>query len=461
LMGDFHALNQSQKGHLRVLRLLPKTQKKVLFVEFLKRQDQKFLDLYLKEELSEQEFLDKVQWEQSWGFPWKSYKPLLVWAKKHRVPVVAIDRALKFHGDQSLALRDQFAAQVIFETLVANPDHLGIVIIGDYHISKNHLPKRLLEKFGNLKIVRIFQNSETIFLKLLELGKEFEIDVVRFNRWDYCLVSVAPWVKWHALLLHYEETIEGDHEIVYKVSEEVHRFYGMLKHDLNTFDLDDDFHVTTITDNKFFNQLDSLLNASERSGIRELIEIGGGFYIPQLKTAFVSKLSLNHVAEVASTIWHFKITKTGWESFMSEDYFYELVWIFVVQYFGSKLINPKRKMATILDLKKDLRDQKSGSDYYPWVIKIKQEEELWISGIKKRLSLYRKIPGKKRVRVAREIGFMTGEKLYFLYRKRWLSSQDLMMYLQAPISTWKETYLQVIRKLDERPDPYPSKYQRV
>ena len=84
LLSDFHALQQSQKTQLRILKGLAPRKKRVLALECVEARHQKKIDAFLSGKLSEFEFLKAVTWQDSWGFPWEFYKPLFIWAKSLR-----------------------------------------------------------------------------------------------------------------------------------------------------------------------------------------------------------------------------------------------------------------------------------------------------------------------------------------------------------------------------------------
>lgn len=69
LGGDFHAFSQAQRSHLRLLRDLPKSRSVILGVECIESCDQDVVDSFLEGELTEEEFLDQVNWAEHWGSP--------------------------------------------------------------------------------------------------------------------------------------------------------------------------------------------------------------------------------------------------------------------------------------------------------------------------------------------------------------------------------------------------------
>lgn len=466
LMGDFHALYQSQKGHLRVLRLLPRRRPKILFVEFIAAKNQAILDAYLRQEITDAQFLKAVKWKESWGFSWRSYKPILVWARKRKVQVIALDKALKVHGDQSLQERDSFASELILKHMDKCPNYLGIVIVGDYHISRNHLPKQIEARQGrSSQILRIFQNSENIYFELANQGREYEVDVIQFAERDFCLISVAPWVKWHSLLMHLESQIYGDSELLHQIQEEVLRFYRVLKSDLNTLALDEDFEVASLNDPVARGKMEKFLDESEIGYADLYIKLGLSFYIPKLKMVFVSKISLNYAAEAAMAVWHAKVTQNDSFFYDESQSFYKLVWSFLIIYYGSKLLNPKRKTDTLYDIRLHLKNSKSESRVFRQIVKLKALEWLWLNGSKshtKSACLFKtSLPKQNQVQIARALGAMAGEKLYYIYRRRLLKNDQVLDYLQASSDQWPDCYFRLIAEMERFPDPFFSKRLKI
>ena len=66
----------------------------VVFMEMFQANSQKTLDSYLGSEMSEDEFLKKVDWNHTWGFDYKFYKPIIDFAKEKKLKIIAMDAPL-------------------------------------------------------------------------------------------------------------------------------------------------------------------------------------------------------------------------------------------------------------------------------------------------------------------------------------------------------------------------------
>ncbi|MGZ5279586.1 MAG: ChaN family lipoprotein, partial [Pseudobdellovibrionaceae bacterium] len=118
-LGDFHALQQSQKAHLRILKALPQVQipNVLLGIECIEARHQAYLDRYLQGKMSDRDFLKAVEWKRSWGFPWEHYKPLFRWAIKNKVRIFALNLKTEKRSIGSLRVRDEFSGRKIAEIL--------------------------------------------------------------------------------------------------------------------------------------------------------------------------------------------------------------------------------------------------------------------------------------------------------------------------------------------------------
>ncbi|MFN8943536.1 MAG: ChaN family lipoprotein, partial [Pseudobdellovibrionaceae bacterium] len=156
LLADFHALQQSQKAHLRILRKCnPKNV--VLVLECFYASHQKYVDRFMSGEMAERDFLKAVEWKKSWGFAWQHYKPLLKWAMAHRIPVYGANLKTTNDDPKALYKRDVFAAQVIAEVINKHQDQSVFVQFGDLHLAKTKLPTEIRKRTSSrLKMIRVF-----------------------------------------------------------------------------------------------------------------------------------------------------------------------------------------------------------------------------------------------------------------------------------------------------------------
>ncbi|MBC7370109.1 MAG: ChaN family lipoprotein, partial [Bdellovibrionaceae bacterium] len=193
LMGDFHALQQSQKTHLRVLKNFDTEKNLILCLECFEAEDQLKIDKFMAGKTSEREFLKSIEWSKKWGFPWDHFRPLVRWAQENKVPVYGLNRSARKRTAASLRSRDLFAAQKLQSILKLHPDAILFAIYGDLHLAQGHIPDAIVKLMGpafKKKIFRLFQNSEKIYFQLLEKELESTVDVVELGKDSFCLLNV-------------------------------------------------------------------------------------------------------------------------------------------------------------------------------------------------------------------------------------------------------------------------------
>lgn len=91
-VGETHV---NQADHLLQYRVLEATYKRhadiAIGMEMFNRSVQEVLDAYVAGELSEQEFLKKSHYFKHWGYEYGFYRDILQFARKHKLPVVALN----------------------------------------------------------------------------------------------------------------------------------------------------------------------------------------------------------------------------------------------------------------------------------------------------------------------------------------------------------------------------------
>ena len=233
LFGDFHTFKQTQRALLRLLRdilaVTPRP-KIVLALELLKSRYQRQLESFMSGEISEEEFLQEVNYSREWGFPWHHYKPLIELARDHMIPVVCVNS--DHPGPRSLEMRDGTCARLLANASEEYPDHIVFCLIGEYHLADNHLPATLWNELARrdsdaaTPLMRILCNVDRYYFDLDGSGKPLgSTEVLRLKRDFYCILNSPPWMKWQSFAL-WEEMRTG--------------FPGSIEHADSGADADDD-----------------------------------------------------------------------------------------------------------------------------------------------------------------------------------------------------------------------------
>ncbi len=473
LLADFHALHQSQKAHLRILKEFPKDRKLILLLECFQDSDQEHLDNFLRGQISEKEFLKMTHWHQRWGFPWDHYRSVLRWAHHRRVLVCGINRDVKGRGRASLRSRDVFAAQKITEMAMNNTESTVVVIYGDLHLAKSHIPALLDKKLGKSfrqSVCRVFQNSEKIYFQLLRKEIEQNVDVVKLGPQTFCLMSVPPWVKWQNYLMYleakYDPLLEEDQDDALDYTDHVGQFVKIIAEELG---LKVDFQrlsIYTAKDFSFWKKISEHFNKTQLKWIEIYIEEEVSFYIPELNMGYLARSTVNHAAILAMQFIHSEISKREFTPVQLEKDFLQLIWIEAVSYFGSKIINHKRKADTLSDIKMALsakHSQDGGREAYQLTLFQKMNELMMLSRYPKNRRVFKPRHSSSYLRAAQLLAGMMGERLYNGYRRKIISVATLTEILRKPVLSkkYEQVYHELLEVVESLPISFRSKKEKL
>ena len=196
--GDYHPLDASQKLALDLLaELKARGVKVVLALEMLYEYQQETLDRWMKGAMSEEEFLEAIDYRSEWGFSWESYRRFFEAAKDPFVPIFGIDYEprdqLRF-----IRRRDRMIARKIDSIRNFFPGYTILVVTGESHIASNHLPEDVRKLTGGrLKETTIVQNADEIYWKLLRKGRQ-GAEAVQVGAGRYCVFTSSPMIKYQS-----------------------------------------------------------------------------------------------------------------------------------------------------------------------------------------------------------------------------------------------------------------------
>ncbi|XGC79417.1 ChaN family lipoprotein [Bdellovibrio bacteriovorus] len=477
LIGDFHALHQSQRAQMRILRQLPKDRKVVIAVEFFEAADQEKINSYLSGKMSEKEFLKAVQWQSKWGFPWEHYRPLMRWAQKHKISVYGINKSYKKRNATTLKSRDVFAGKKIAELVTRYPDHLVFAIYGDLHLAKSHIPQQIEAQLGRpfaKKILRIFQNAEQIFFQLLSREIEANTDLVRISQNVFCLMSVPPWVKWQNYLMYLEQAYdleldeddEDDEEYALDYTDHVGRYVKIISEELGLSVSLADLSVYTAQDSSFWTQARENYDAKKLKWIESMISERMSFYLPEIQAAYLARGTVNHAAALATRYIHALTSQTQKVFTDPSKDFLGLIWNEAVAYFGSKIINHKRKTDTIADIKASLASRGPsdlGKEALQLALSQKMHELMVITGVPQHRLQARPRKNLSYLVAANLLGAMLGERLYGGYRKKLISAATIQSFLKRTVDneSFKLAYYDILEVIESLPAPFHSKREKL
>lgn len=355
LCGDFHTLDQSQRSFVRLLRGFIRSQHKKIIVtlETVHFKYQKYLDQFMASTLTGEEFIKKIGFKKHWFFDlWENYTVIFDFLKYHKISVQAIDADPE--KQKGLMERDKFMAARIADLAQKNPDHIIFVLVGDLHLAPAHLPREIKKAAAKIKMklptVTVYQNSPEIYWKLSEKDLVDHTLIVKIRDKEYCRMHTPPiivqqsYVNW----LYHEE---GNFDWIDAKSS----FVTLVQHIAQIIgaELPKDYEnveVYTCGDLGFLKVLRNkkLFSKKELKFIHNQISNSQSYFMPQARMAYIANVSIHHAAEEGSH--YLKFLLSGLEIPRTHrDAFYANVLHEAIGFFGSKLVNAKRKCARYSD----------------------------------------------------------------------------------------------------------------
>lgn len=383
LFGDFHTLQQSQRGFVRLVRSYMnryKTKQIILALEAFRASDQDAINAYMSEELGQEEFLRETQYHAHWNFSWSNFKVIFDLAKTFGIKVVGINSERS--GKDTLFKRDRFAANRLIEILNHNPGSKIFCLIGEFHLSQQHLPDFLIRRFPRCEsppeIARIITNVDKYYLQLNRFATRNTTEYLKLDEGFYCILNCPPWLKWQSYNI-WEESQLSDESLVEEISysELEVIFEGELDNREIKYDVESHFHNILNILCRFLNlsiPSSELFNFNIFSGSRheidEYLKIFGpknpkilkqtqreldskrNIYLPEKNTALLTSVSVNSLADMAGRFLYHKYHRQQILGDHPHHSFYIRVIVSACGFLASKILNPNRKCLNYQEQKK-------------------------------------------------------------------------------------------------------------
>lgn len=351
LVGDYHTLDQSQRSFIRHIKsILKKSSAKNIIValETIQHRHQKYLDEYTCENIDTEQFIRKIGFKKHWFFDlWPNYEIIFDFLKYHEIPIYAIDA--DHRKNITLKKRDEFMAKHIIDLHKKYPGHKIFVLVGDLHLAKKHLPKEILnlckkQKIAKPEILSLYQNSPSIYWKLSEEGLVDHVQFVQISDNEYCRMHTPPLIVQQSYLnwLYHEE---GTFDWIDPKS----NFLDIVQQICQILDFKipkniEQIEVYTCGDLSFLENLKEkkIFSAKEMQFINYQIRHENSYFLPQARMVYIANVSIHHAAEEASHYLKFLLSGEEFPRHR-KDAFYANVLHEALGFFGSKLINAKRK----------------------------------------------------------------------------------------------------------------------
>jgi len=463
ITGDFHAHLQTTKSILRLSRKLG-AQNIVIGLESFYVEHQDFLNDYLAGNLTENDFLRKIEWKKNWGFPWEFTRPVLKWAAQNKVPIVALNKL----SLENLNERDKFSAKMIVQASNLYSDKKMIVQYGEYHLADSHLPRQIRALNSKIKTMVILQSPEKIFFELMKQGRDPAlVDFVKLTKGKWAMMSVVPWVKWQDYLLYIESGHDrkikvDDYDFTDHVSQAIHVLNTVLDLKLHHAD----FSVYSVNDEILFDKINQLSSADKKF-YTEAVLSGNSFYCPEGDFGFVARPTLNQISKVAALCVLFKSGVFLKSMTDPQKDFLKLIWLELLVYFLTKIINPKKKSDTLEDIRVSLRNENfsdKGKDALVLALEQKMNEVRFVATQNlPKSDVKNKAKNRKSFFVAAQIlGGIMGEKIYYAYKRKNLNWKRQKSFLFKDLQSrfFSQSYYESVEIIDSWPASFKSKFDR-
>lgn len=209
-VGDFHADPACQTYTADLLEAMARRVPSLaLGIEFLFTRQQKLLDRRQAGLLDDATFLRRVHYREEWGYPWEGFRALLDRARHLSIPAIALDTPPR-GGFDGLARRDEHAARRIASILATDPRLHLLVLFGESHVSRGHIPRRVrlrLARSGlERRAVTVFQDPDGLYWSFASRGKRLP-EAVRIDPETFAVFHTSPLAKYEA----YRQVIERWH----------------------------------------------------------------------------------------------------------------------------------------------------------------------------------------------------------------------------------------------------------
>ena len=104
LIAEQHTNREDHRIQLRVLELLQETGRPlVIGLEMFEVEDQSLLNGWIAGQFTEQEFIEHSDWYGSWGYHWGYYREILLFARAHAIPLVALRAPWEVASESGIA----------------------------------------------------------------------------------------------------------------------------------------------------------------------------------------------------------------------------------------------------------------------------------------------------------------------------------------------------------------------
>ncbi len=468
-LGDFHTFDQNIRNVLRILKFIISNKNNcIIGLEMVAANKQFFIDTYLEGHITELEFLESINYHDSWRFPWTHYKLIYELAKENNIKIIGLNRT------GSLEQRDHEAANIIQEARNESPNSSFLVLYGELHISPNKIPKLLNQKCPGLEMTILHQNLDEVYWKLI--AQDIEQGIVSFTPNEYCIISAPPWIKYESMIYWYENLCDDpDFDIHHYIIENGKKIFSddtkdnflnivnMIINHLNIVADEEEIENFNLHDHTNLEYIEEQVQGLDKNVLTQfydyLIATNKSFQLPGSSIFYCSSYSMNRISYLAGIhILHIQLKSREiypqdiLNSRSSTKKIILFIWEAMSAYFFSKIINPHRKCEMYLDLQTSLNDKSLSQKEIHWnQISLKVLDGEDISSLTKGLKLT------DLYEISLNVGHILGEYLYIKTTE--LKNENIYKNHVKDIMVDKRRY-QKLQKIILRDIPYQNHNKR-
>ena len=438
LVADYHTLHLAQKTFLKLARRV-RRQRTTLALEFFSSEHQAVIDSWMSGRIQERTLLKRTAYASRWPYDiWPHFKPIAELARQRQWQLIGLDGA---RGEGvGIAESDEQMAEVLVSHLEAAPPKTRVLtLVGELHLARAHLPAAIKRAAkGRLaeapRVLIILQNNDTIYWQLLAEQGHHEVEIVRIDDDRFCVVNTPPvmvqqsflnWIEYHV------DTVDHDH-----LDRNFRHLLGLVARALGVR------LPSAVKDLVIFGpENPDLADELAASDLLEEFEVRfaegsrhNAWVIPSQGLVYLHNLSLNLVGEAAARLLH------GWSLGRDPDRlgnFYGNVIHDAIAFFGSKVVNPKRKGKHVPYYRELLKSVRSDTEIDTDQLEAASAVLLHKAFEKgKRTGAYPKLFALRPVvkeRVGRRLGNMLGERLFYAYTRGKVSPAKLRSLMRFPL----------------------------
>ncbi|MCB9229401.1 MAG: ChaN family lipoprotein [Deltaproteobacteria bacterium] len=212
LMGDFHSMPSNQMRFLNIVQHIvsgSKSRKVLIALECLFEEDEENIQRFLQGEIDASDLKQVLDFDRTWGFSWWPIEEILCYAREHGLAVIALNsRKIAMQGP---AMRDLQFAMKLKRALSLHVDGKLLALIGEYHLSPNHLPLALSRELPGLcmdeDLTVIFCGMDQLYFRLLRELSSSYTGLWHLGHAQFVYYDAPPWGKWLSWLLLQESSV--------------------------------------------------------------------------------------------------------------------------------------------------------------------------------------------------------------------------------------------------------------